>query len=312
MVDREPAGDLVVARAGPSGVELTYEVLFDIASLFAWGLGTGFTWREFAILQRWLCKDGADPIEQQIADGWHREAQCVIDLFAHGDGERALSERDRIAGEVREHQFGHGSGAKGGCPIVLAWAAQLDNLARTRVASGVIPLTAQAASAYAEAAVVTACWRLSGRVERPDERIVTAAYRLLIATWSAWTDPGDVPAAPLRWQHALWSPPGAATWARWVAEFEREPVGPALAAAMLPDYRQIWIEMQAARAAAATERGEGFRAQTVAGWPSRQPVWYAVGAGRSAPPALSDAPAHWHEYNRRLMYRDTTAYPAEP
>jgi hypothetical protein len=308
MVKREPADDLVVGRAGPSGVELTYEMLFNIASLFAWGLGTGFTWREFAILQRWLCKDGHNAVEQQAADAWHHDAQCVIDLFAHGDGERALTERDRILRELRAHQFGHGDGAEGGCPIVLAWAAQLDNLSHTRVASGAVPLTAQAAAAYAEAAVVTARWQLTGRVERPDERIATAAYRLLIATWSAWTDPGDIPAAPLRWQHALWSRPGAATWARWVADFEREPVGPALAAALMPDYRQTWMAVQAARADAAAD----FHPQTVAGWPSRQPVWYADRAGSSEPPAISAPPAHWHAYNQRLLYPDTTEYPPEP
>jgi len=85
LVDRE---QLVVSSAGPSGVELTNEMVFNIASLFAWGLGTGFTWREFAILQRWLYKDGADPVEQ------------------------------RIAGEVREREFGHGEGARRGSPIV--------------------------------------------------------------------------------------------------------------------------------------------------------------------------------------------------
>ncbi|HET8755308.1 MAG TPA: hypothetical protein VFM58_04830 [Solirubrobacteraceae bacterium] len=307
MQHREPAGDVVVARAGPSGVELTYEKVFNIAALFAWGLGTGFTWREFAILQRWLYKDGADPVEQRVAERWHRSAQCVIRLFARGDGRRALAARDRVAREVRDHDFGHGEGAKGGSPIVLAWAAQLDSLARTRVASGALPLTAQAASAYAEATIVTACWQLTGRLERPAEQLVTAACRLLIDSWSAWSQPGDVPAAPLRWQHALWSPPGTAPWANWVAEFEREPIGPALAAALLPDYRQIWMAVQAARA----ERGADFQQQTVPGWPSQQPIWHGGDSATPAPPP-SDPPVHWHAYHRQLMHRETARYPAEP
>ncbi|HEX5619778.1 MAG TPA: hypothetical protein VFX51_15260 [Solirubrobacteraceae bacterium] len=310
MVDREPVGDVVVARAGSSGVELTYEMVFNIASLFAWGLGTGFTWREFAILQRWLYKDGADPVEQQIADAWNGTAQCVIRLFARGDGEQALAARDRIAEEVRAHEFGHGDGAKGGCPIVLAWAAQIDSLNRTRVASGTVPLTAQAASAYAEAAIVTACWQLTGRIERPSEQLVTAACRLLIGSWEAWSDPGDVPAVPLRWQHALWSRPGAAQWAQWVAQFEREPIGPALAAAMLPEYRQIWMEVQAARAAASAD-GADFQPQTVPGWPSRQPIWHD-GSIESSAPSLSDPPEHWHAYHQQLMHPETARYPAEP
>jgi hypothetical protein len=301
---------VVVASAGPSGVELTYEMVFNIASLFAWGLGTGFTWREFAILQRWLYKDGADPVEQRAADGWHDTAQCVIRLFARGDGERVLAARDRIAGEVRAEDFRHGEGAKGGAPIVLAWAAQLDSLSRTRVATGAFPLTAQAATAYAEAAIVTACWELTGRIEPPAEELVTAACRLLIDSWDAWSDPGDIADAPLRWQHALWSRPGAATWERWVAEFELEPIGPALAAALLPDYRTRWIGLQASRAAA-SEHGADFRPQTVPRWPSQQPIWHGAGTETSAP-SLADPPEHWHGYHEQLMRRETVKYPAEP
>jgi hypothetical protein len=310
MHDQESAGDVVVARAGESGVEVTYEMVFNIASLFAWGLGTGFTWREFAILQRWLYKDGTDPVEQRIAADWDHTAHCVIRQFARGDGERALAARDRIADEVRDQEFGHGEGAKGGSPIVLAWAAQLDSLSRTRVATGSVPLTAQAATAYAEAAIVTAGWRLSGRIERPAEQLVTAACRLLIAAWSAWSDPGDVADAPRRWQHALWSGPGAAAWAQWVADFEREPIGPALAAAMMPDYRQNWIAVQAGRAAAA-ERGADFQAQTVPGWPSQQPIWRGR-RSEASPPSLSEPPPLWHAYHQELMYRETAKYPAEP
>jgi hypothetical protein len=306
MRDREPAGDVVVPRAGPSGVDLTYEKVFNIAGLFAWGLGTGFTWREFAILQRWLYKDGGDPVEQRIAERWHRSAQCVIRLFARGDGRRALAARDRVAREVRDQEFGHGEGARGGSPIVLAWAAQLDSLARTRVATGAVPLTAQAASAYAEAAIVTACWQLTGRIERPAEQLVTAACRLLIDSWSAWSHPGDVATAPRRWQHALWSAPGAAPWADWVAEFEREPIGPALAAALLPDYRQVWLAVQASRA----EHSTDFHQQTVPGWPSPQPIWH--GDTEATAPPLSDPPAHWHDYHEQLMHEETAKYPAEP
>ena len=307
MTEPVSAGDVVVARAGPSGIELTYEKVFNVASLFAWGLGTGFTWREFAILQRWLYKDGADPVEQRIADAWHRSALCVIRLFARGDGKRALAARDRIAGEVREREFGHGEGAKGGSPIVLAWAAQIDSLNRTRVATGAAPLTAQAASAYAEATIVTAVWQLTGRLERPSEPLVTAACRLLIDSWGGWSEPGDVAAAPLRWQHALWSPPGTPAWERWVAEFEREPIGPALAAALLPDYRQIWIAVQAQRAARAAD----FRAQTVPGWPSQQPIWHRTRTETSAPP-LSEPPVHWQAHHQQLMHAETARYPAEP
>ena len=75
-----------------------------------------------------------------------------------------LAARDRIADEVRAQEFRHGDGAKGGAPIVLAWAAHLDSLSRTRVASGAVPLTAQAATAYAEAAIVSAVWQLTGRI----------------------------------------------------------------------------------------------------------------------------------------------------
>jgi len=306
MTEPEPAGDVVVARAGPSGVELTYEKVFNVAALFAWGLGTGFTWREFAILQRWLYKDGADPVEQRVADAWHRSAQCVSRLFARGDGKRALAARDRVAGEVRDREFGHGESATGGSPIGLAWAAQLDNLSRTRVATGAVPLTAQAASAYAEAAIVTAAWQLTGRLERPSEQLVTAACRLLIDSWGGWSEPGGVAAAPLRWQHALWSTPGTAAWAHWIAEFEGEPIGPALAAALLPDYRQIWMAVQADRAAHRAD----FRAQTVPGWPSRQPIWHR--AETSSPPPLSAPPLHWQAHHQQLMYAETAKYPAEP
>ena len=95
-----------------------------------------------------------------------------------------------------------------------------------------------------------------------------------------------------------------------MAAFEREPIGPALAAAMLPDYRKRWIGLQASRAAA-SEYGADFRPQTVSGWPSRQPIWHGPSTETPAP-SLADPPEHWHGYHQPLMRRETAQYPAEP